>query len=524
MNSEVYNELELNWREVTCKRSVQGNNFEQGIQDYDFSVSGKNAWIPAYTYFRAEIEITKLNGNISSIPLVEDNIALSDCVGNCLYNNTFFKAGGQSVSDIQQYIPQAAALKNRLDGSGAWLSHVGRDMTFCDSDFTRRRDKTALNGTYHEDGLIDRTVAGVVIPTDTGAGTFAYAAATKLITAVGLSYILTGVKPGDLIRFTNPAGMIVRVNRVVSATVLVCTPINFGDGGDVNSGAPDAGAVIIRQPDPRNGKNTRFVHFQPPIGIFDVHNGLGSGDFKFQLNPNSNYKRACLESLGNAGLVPGANASLAPGVDYDITIKNVFLYICLIKKDIKPSGITMMSLKEMQVLNKTFSNNGSLDFTVPPSTYAITVFVQGSTAGSDTRLPPTKFKTLNRGDENLKSIQVTYGSVSKPSTLYESEYTSSKNLMIQRWVQSQYHSKKLNNPGGCENFNNFMDRGAYYHFDFQRDKMDTSTYVNIQINYDSPLYTPPESPPYLFCVAHYTKSVKMEYENGYITQVVTANE
>ena len=44
-------DVELNWREVTCKRSVQDDNFARGIQDFDFSVSGKNAFIPSLSYF-----------------------------------------------------------------------------------------------------------------------------------------------------------------------------------------------------------------------------------------------------------------------------------------------------------------------------------------------------------------------------------------------------------------------------------------------------------------------------------------
>ena len=44
-------ELELNFREITCKRGVQGDTFAGGVQDFDFSVSGKHAFIPSLSYF-----------------------------------------------------------------------------------------------------------------------------------------------------------------------------------------------------------------------------------------------------------------------------------------------------------------------------------------------------------------------------------------------------------------------------------------------------------------------------------------
>ena len=536
--------LELNWRQVTCKRSVGGAAFPQGVQDFDFSVSGKNAWIPGYSYFRVEAELNMIDGNGLAVqPAVSDQIAFADSMASCLYNNCYFRAGGQDVSTITQYVPQAHILKNRLDTSGAWMKYIGRDAWGLDSDFSRRLNKVSSNGLYHEDGLSNSVVptnvnlqySNVQVRNSAGTalvygvdGAAAYTAATGIITFTSLgagipSYDGSDLQVGDIIRFPSEAGepsfkIVSRVSDTVAIVSVYNNPGNSRDFADISATPFFA---VSRPSDKRNAKNSIFVLFQPPIGIFDKYTGLGSGDFKIQLNPNSNYKTACVEATSN----------LTPGTDYNINITDVQFYVCQIKKDMPSSGTVEFSLMENQLINKVLAagtNSQQLDFTVPPSTYALTIFVQSNSAGNDTRIPPTRFKTLGREDENLQQIQVTYGSVTKPSTLYQSEYTitpgeptgnDNKNQMIQRWVSSQYHSNKMLNEGGCESLDEYLDRGAYYHFDFSRDKNDTSTYVNVFIKYGSSLPADTQ----LFVVAHYTKMVQMQYEQGYITQVVSVN-
>jgi hypothetical protein len=151
---------------------------------------------------------------------------------------------------------------------------------------------------------------------------------------------------------------------------------------------------------------------------------------------------------------------------------------------------------------------------------------------------------INTPDENLQSIQVTYGSSTKPSTLYQSGYnqngpgnvpynlswtgsaasivqynsvTSSE--MQQRWIQSQQNAGKLGNDGGTETYLNYLDMGPYYHFDFSRDKADSSSYVNVQIQYNEAL--PPGTN--LYICAWFSRQVEIAFESGVVTSVVSVN-
>jgi hypothetical protein len=498
------------------------------------------------------------------MPYLSDQITYADHFGSCLYNNCFFRAGNSDVSTISQYIPQAAVLKSRLDKSGAWTKYCGRDLSFDDPDFTRRCHKVSLDGTFHEDGLTVQlalklrpmlNAAGVEIlyvtdpalPPATG-NTAIFTPATSILAltpTTGMDAFVSAVAPGDLIElYVNSTTTVTyKVSSVISGTDILVTPVN--SGYPATATAPLAVKGVFASSDPRCGFNQIQTVFQPPLGIFSTVNPISGGDFKITLNPNPNFQVAGIQ----------ANCTgLVAGTDYKLEIENVLFYACQIRADVSPTGIIPLSLLEMSVLNKSLSGMGAgstqnIDFTVPPSTLALTVFVQSTKAGTSNIYPPTQFYSANSASpvsipnlqqdpynivNNIQYIQVTYGSVTKTQTLYSSSYLPADvntdggkinqcgtNYNIQRWLQSIQYSGKITSDGGAESHPNFLDRGNYWHFDFSRDKNDTSSYVNVQLSFNKPeeIGTTDQ----LFIVAHYSRQAEIQYENGFITQVVSVN-
>jgi len=566
-------ELELNFREITCKRGVSGAVFDRGVQDFDFSVSGKHAFIPSLSYFvitsrlsvrtrTAPVDtgtqgqnpvpggsvIPAPNGTLR-VPYLSDQIAYADHFGSCLYNNCFFRAGNSDISTISQYIPQAAVLKTRLDKSGAWCKYIGRDLNQDDPDFTRRMHKVSLDGTFHEDGLtVQKTLkirplitsAGLACVSNTAGNQAAYVAATQLLTFSGgagtqVDVLASALAQNDIIAIANGASppFLVKIVEILTTTTCLAQPINVA-GGNVAIAADNV-LQCYAPGDPRCGFNQIQTVFQPPLGIFSTVNPISGGDFKITLNPNPSYKTASVQS----------NWNLTAGLDYDLEIDNVLFYACQIRADVSPTGIIPLSLLEMSVLNKSLSGlsaggSQNIDFTVPPSTLALTVFVQSTKAGTQSIYPPTQFYSASGSNQtysndnnivnNIQYIQVTYGSVTKTQTLYSSQYRplstgllsdNGINFNIQRWLQSIQYSGKITSDGGSESHQNYLDRGNYWHFDFSRDKNDTSSYVNVQLSFNSPQTIDPSDQ--LFIVAHYSRQAEIQYENGFITQVVSVN-
>ena len=409
------------YRQITAKRSVGAGNFSNGVIDFDFSIGGSTGWSPSRTYFRIAMKLTKADG--ITAPVVADNVTFANFAAGNLFDNVILTAGGQEVSAIYNYSPQAHACRYRLKKSGAWLNSVGKDAYGINSSFTSRLQRTS------SDGL-----------------------------------------PGNPSQ--NPP-----------------------------SDDPDASSV--------------FMMYSPPIGIQEHTGLLGSGEYRYQFSPNSNYKKACVESFGVA---------LEPGYNYQFEIDRIELYVYTEKVDIPATGTDKLFLMEHQVQTKPLlaGQDQNLDFTIPVSTKAISVFVQSRTAGNDTRVPPSNFKCLTTAvlgtanpERTLKSLQLSYANITKPPTRFDSEYNINTGVMKlqQRYLDTQIQSAQAFSSGGAENLQSWLENGPIYHYAWARDQNDRSTQLQIQIDFRD------IEESNLIVVAHYSKTVEVQVTNGFISSV-----
>jgi hypothetical protein len=483
--------VDYQYRQITCQRAVNGSSFPLGVQDYNFSVGRPYGWIPARSYFR--IAMT-LSGPLGGAPVSRDGIAFADSVCGNLFNNVYVRAGGQDVSSIVNYVPQAQQIKNRLDKSGAWLNSVGRDSFGCDADFASRQKQTSSGFPL---GPVGATVEIV--------------AATGRVTGANGALLFTGDSKLDV------NDQIV-VNGI---TYTVTTAATADDGtacivaGDFPGGNDVAATTVCYKVDPTknadgDGRNIVYLMWQPPVGIWDETKPLGSGDYRIQLNPNSYYKTACVESL---------LAGLASPAAFNFAVNDIQLFIATVKVDIPVTGVDTLHLMEMQIQSKALSagtQDSLLDFTVPPSTKAISIFVQSNKAGNDTKVPPSTFKALDRSDENLSSIQITYANSSKPATRWTSELTPTTNYMKQRYNDTQLYSGKFWSEGGTETFAEWLKRGPLYHYSFIRDESDRSTHVQLNSQFGNLA-----ADCNIMICAHFSRAVEITSSNGFVTSVVS---
>ena len=489
-------------REITCQKNVGGSEFPQGVQIFNWSIGGRTAFVPRKSYFRIEVELkNRAGGATLDTPIPRNKyIALADNFCGNLYNNAYFRMGGQDVSSITSFLPQASILKARLDKSGAWQNQIGESVNFLDPWFDSRQDKTMLGGCGFAQQRDTRPVgpptATIAI---TAASGRAVGANTTLITAP------TNLEVGDVI--------------VVNGVEYVCTTAptsNLGascivtrvDGLALADVAATRDAYILK----KKSANSFFVMWQPPIGIFDEDKPLGSGDYRLELNPNQNYKTAVIQSFQE--YLPGAADS------YEFNIRNVRFYAYTIKDDLSSSGTDILHLTEMALYQKTSQGSTSnLEFTVPSSTQAISVFVQSAKTGSLTTLPPSRFKLLDDSEENLSSIQLTYGNVTKPSVQWDSARLGYVDKMQQRYHDMLLESGQLWDVGGSESFEAYLYRGQHQTYAFVRDKDDRSTQVSLRMNFESGTAVTTPSEVNIVICAHYQRTVAVTTDRGFVTDV-----
>ena len=89
----------------------------------------------------------------------------------------------------------------------------------------------------------------------------------------------------------------------------------------------------------------------------------------------------------------------------------------------------------------------------------------------------------------------------------------------QRYLDTQIESGQAFSSGGCETMADWLLNGPIYHYTFVRDANDRSTQVQLSTQWKGVL-DPADN---LFLVAHYTRSVEIQVEAGYISSVASLN-
>ena len=499
-------------REINCQKANTGDNFPQGVQDFSFSIGGASLWLPKKSYFKATMRIT-YNG---AQAVIQNQVAFADNVIGNLFDNIYFRGGGQDISSIVSYAPQASILRQRLTKSGAWLNSMGKDVFALDSNFNSRVNKVTVDTDPEEEverinlgasnHRLDYTLAFADTGVLTGVNTnFDGTANPDVIVNVANGQpAVPLLRFGDYIDVPTINGITrVQVTGVTGATTATYEPVL----ATASAVAATAGLFAYRG----KGKKTTYTAlWKPPIGIFDSDKALGSGDFRISLNPNARYKTAAIESVAN--LVP-APASV------DFEILELKLYIALIQDTVQQSGVESLFFSEQHLQSKPMTGlANSLDFTVPPSTKMIAFFLQSNKAGSDTRIPPSKFRALGNYELGVKSFQLTYANRSRPSTKWESGFDTTRNTMQQRFWDTYQECGLAELQGGTETMQEWMDRGPIYVYRFDRDSNDKSTLVQLQLEVDR--YEPNCN---VMLCAFYTRTVEIAYQNGMITDVKSLN-
>ena len=460
--------VELQLNEVSCTKAVDGNAFPRGLQEYPFSIGRPSAWIPSQSFFRFKLTLAKYAGGLPTTPsYLTDQVAFAENVCSTLYTNASFRAGGQDVSSIMSYIPQAAQAKMRLNKSLGWQKSVGNGCYMVDADFKDRSEKTS-SGPFNVGYNSDSYVAGI----GTSATTAAVAAATGVVTFAtgGPNIVAAGVVPSDILVLN---GKPYAIGVVTNGTTMT---LALGAGAVAADIAATTNWYILKSSaDEDQGKNSIYVLWQPPIAIFDHNGPLGAGDYKFSMMPNADYIKAGIESLG------AITTGTANG-NFNLIVDDVKFYVATIKTSI-PSSVQTLKMIECQIDSKVAQGGttATYQFQIPPSTVALTLWLQANEAGTDTQYSPTSFRATNKSERSMSAVQITYGNVSKPNTKWSAEFNNDVNYLQQRYFDTYRECDLLNNQGGIETFRDYLNRGMMVHYSFLRDSEDRSTTCQLSV-------------------------------------------
>ena len=507
--------------EVTCQRAIGNGQFASGVQDFNFSVAHPNVWSPADSYFVVEVELLgKGDPTTAGQPKISDGVAFAEGVCNNLYSNAYVYAGGQALSSIVQYLPQAAALHRRTSYTWAHASSVGPGAFATGASFADRclAVSSTTNGSSAPFG---DAPTQLLRPCDPGA----FATATVQIEAANQEVVL-GVGTAFSAEL---AGSIIVINGTPYQIFVVNSPtsVTIGPYKQVEPAVIVATTewYIIRRDVDRTtqGKNRIQLLWKPPLGIFNTDALMGPGSYKISLSPDSSYRLAAVETLN-----PDAKSGVGATSAYTINVLDVRFYAGMAQKAMPDGPQPPLHLMEYSVFSKTIqSTQGSFNFTVPPSTEELYVFLQAGSSGQDPVFPPNKFVAVNDSDLNLRSIQMTYAGQTKPQTRWSSGITvndpagRNSEYIAHLYYQGLLETGRANDQGGAESLDEFLQRGAFYSFRFDKDASSRETEVQLQIGYANVELTRPfDVTSKVFLVAKHRSVRQITISNGAIVQVV----
>ncbi len=130
------------YEQIAPSRDVTGDNFPNGMQHYNWEVSGNKWWCPQKTYMRFRVSYTKEDGD----QLVEtDAVSPAMFMISNLYQSAEILVGDRVVGRIGQYMAEIDALKQRMSKSKPWLDSIGEVSNFATSDDALRRSEITSN-------------------------------------------------------------------------------------------------------------------------------------------------------------------------------------------------------------------------------------------------------------------------------------------------------------------------------------------------------------------------------------------
>ena len=466
----------MDYDQVAPTRDVTGANFPNGDIRMKWQHGSNKWWIPSRSYIRCRVALTKVGG----APLESaDNVAPAMGLMGNLFQKAEFNIAGTSVSRIDSRFAAVDALETRSGKSKAWLDGLGASTNFWQDDFKDRRDEVTADGGLRPEQFTALT--RLELGYDPLAQLEVKAAGTVDVTQDGGANLPLGLYAvGDYIRIDSgaTAGSEYKILEVVTDTV---GALSLRVQGGVIAQAKAVNAFSRLRPTPVEARRAGTVEliWQPPMSIFKVCHAIpGGGMFELVLNPENvgAYKIKAVESAGSLK---------QPGVDYDFSIVDMFLYVATVEGDRVENLTYLLDLEETQC--QIDNNNGTSlvqkQFDVSPSTYALTVAFQDSRAGSSTLATGSKFvvndaANLVGGNElTLERLFIQYAGENKPSPDADPSFAPGVDNTTQRYIETMMANGSYFDTGSAESIRDWQGRGFYVQILWPRDGSDRSTRV-----------------------------------------------
>lgn len=448
----------VHYQQIQPERDVSGDNFSKGQINFNWTMDSRGYVNFAKSYIKIRIKLSKADGTTQLA--LTDNIAPSMFLADNLFQSMKIQLNNQVLSEIGDYVPQIAALKQRMYRSDTDLNNYGASTNFTQASYLERHNQIS-----HQ-GLVLSGVGAI------GVGT-----------------------SGN----TNvPFGIISKKSRQLQTFELIWKPC-LGLF-DVDGFVPCSQGLFNLQLSPQPFGQYQLFAIES-VGSTKIPNIAAPGQTATQ---NSSYKFEVLSM----------QMYVLKGIGAPIVNKSLTLNIKEIR--CQSQNLTTFSLhqKTFQIHPRTNAltiayqqpGAGSNDTRFPASKFKSGG--AGNAIGDNDELKLTRF-------------WIRYGSKQLPTPIPDVEFNSSTDnkhvdFFVSRYNETLQYANLDTVIHSPEPLEKWFERGAYYHFAGYGDReKEDRCYISQQFTEPSSLSKPPN----LLLFDHYNKTIKINISNSILRDV-----
>ncbi len=462
-------------RRVTFQSAATHDQFQNGPHRALINLSGKDRYIvPSRSYLHVQLKITKSNGDALTR---SDNIALATNACSTLFDGVDFQIGSESIGPIGTRQPEIDTFTQRIENGGDRLDGMLNDFNSWGSwnerqelllGATEKRPKYCAPQSIFALGYATTTKIAVTA----GVATFTVTLPAEFNWKVGDRLVIAGVV--HLVTATDKANH--TVTLIVEATGVA--PADIADGVITASHMFAVPEVYYSKTE-----NVIDLNWTPSTPFFTSVKGLvpATPGMELLLTPNTNYKRAVIESRGVGTKIPDTH--------YAVTVQKMYLYLYTLRSapfDGDEYWLDM-STTSAQTQKVETADVSEAVFQVNPRTEAIGIAFMDRRWRNDTRVSQTLFKTyskdityspIDQHEAHIKRLKVEYAGRQYPENEEDLNVLNGR-LLLREYYRNLLFEGKLDMDSKVESYQTWKDRGLYYYIRTDKDGLDQSTRVNV---------------------------------------------
>ncbi len=247
-----------NYTQISPERDVTANGFSKGQINFKMNMDSMSRWNPYFSYIRMRVRLSKANDNALDL---KDGIAPGMFQGDTFWQQQNIQCNGVKVSEIDDYVSQVSALKQRYAVPETRRKEFLSKTNFAQAYVHQRINQVSVDGTDQEDpieeaekpGNLASTVAlsreeltdGVALGFDGVLGDYALANTGIMTFTANAGAVPVGnvnFVVGDVVQFEGNNAAVIRM--IVRATAVATITLTASGGGDIEIVAATVGTAV----------------------------------------------------------------------------------------------------------------------------------------------------------------------------------------------------------------------------------------------------------------------------------------